>query len=71
MSENLCLACVSIDMFHLFRYVDEQSFRFNGRKGKDCDRFLNVANSVSGRRLQYKQLIGESVERKSSAKQEA
>ena len=63
---------VSVEPFHLFRYLDEQAFRFNGRKGKDRDRFLDVANSVSGRRLMYKQLIGEAdaTERKSSAGEE-
>jgi hypothetical protein len=44
--------------FHLFRYLDEQSFRFNERGGTDCDRFLNVAASVAGRRLTYKKLTG-------------
>jgi len=27
---------VSVEPFHLFRYLDEQSFRFNTRKGKDA-----------------------------------
>jgi transposase-like protein len=30
---------VSVEPFHLFRYLDEQAFRFNGRKGNDSDRF--------------------------------
>lgn len=30
---------VSVEPFHLFRYLDEQSFRFNNRKGNDSDRF--------------------------------
>jgi transposase-like protein len=49
---------VSVEPFHLFRYLDEQSFRFNKRKGKDADRFVEVAGMVTGRRLTYKELIG-------------
>lgn len=50
---------VSVEPFHLFRYLDEQAFRFNERKGDDLERFLKVAANVAGKRLEYKQLIGE------------
>jgi hypothetical protein len=30
---------VSVEPYHLFRYLDEQAFRFNEREGKDADRF--------------------------------
>jgi len=30
---------VSVEPFHLFRYLDEQAFRFNERKATDGDRF--------------------------------
>lgn len=50
---------VSVEPFHLFRYVDEQSFRFNERDGKDADRFERVARMAVGKRLTYKELIGE------------
>ncbi len=50
---------VSVEPFHLFRYLDEQSFRFNGRKGTDSDRFMAVIRSIFGRRLTYQALIGE------------
>jgi hypothetical protein len=43
---------------HLFRYLDEQSFRFNARKLTDADRFLLVCGKVSGKRMTYKQLTG-------------
>src|ERR1041385_36280 len=33
---------VSVEPFHLFRYLDEQTFRFNARKGKDADRFVKT-----------------------------
>lgn len=47
---------VSVEPFHLGRYLDEQMFRFNERKGKDADRFLKAVSGVSGKRLTYKQL---------------
>ena len=49
---------VSVEPFHLFRYLDEQSFRFNQRKGKDADRFIRTVKSVTGKRLTYEELIG-------------
>ena len=30
---------VSVEPFHLFRYLDEQAFRFNNRKLTDAERF--------------------------------
>jgi len=50
---------VSVEPFHLFRYLDEQAFRFNKRKGTDFERFVAVVSMVFGRRLEYKQLIGQ------------
>lgn len=50
---------VSVEPFHLFRYIDEQVFRFNERHLNDGGRFLKAAVSIIGRRLTYKQLIGE------------
>jgi len=49
---------VAVEPEHLFRYVDEQAFRFNNRKMKDGDRFVKVVGSVSGKRLTYKRLTG-------------
>jgi transposase-like protein len=49
---------VSVEPFHLFRYLDEQSFRFNTRKGTDADRFVKAAAALTGRRLTYDELIG-------------
>lgn len=49
---------VSVEPFHLFRYLDEQSFRFNARKGKDADRFVEAVGSITGKRLTYDELIG-------------
>lgn len=49
---------VSVEPFHLFRYLDEQAFRFNERKGKDADRFLQTVKQVAGKRLTYDKLTG-------------
>ena len=50
---------VSVEPFHLFRYVDSEAFRFNTRKLTDGERFKEVAKGISGKRLTYKALIGE------------
>lgn len=49
---------VSVEPFHLFRYVDEQAFRYNNRKAKDGDRFISVAANMEGKRVTYKKLTG-------------
>lgn len=59
---------VSVEPFHLFRYVDEQAFRFNtrldaeGEKISDGDRFTMAMKQIVGKRLTYKELIGEAEE---------
>jgi transposase-like protein len=47
---------VSVEPFHLFRYLDEQAFRFNTRKLSDAARFALTAASVFGKRLTFQQL---------------
>jgi len=50
---------VSVEPFHLFRYLDEQSFRYNNRKElDDRGRFDLVISQIVGRRLTYNDLIG-------------
>jgi transposase-like protein len=55
---------VAVEPFHLFRYVDEQAFRFNNRlnehgdKLPDYERFSRLCSQVVGRRLTYKELTG-------------
>ena len=49
---------VSVEPFHLFRYIDEQVFRFNTRKTKDVARFIDVVRSIVDKRLTYDKLIG-------------
>lgn len=55
---------ISVEPFHLFRYVDEQAFRFNTRKDEngakisDAARFAEAMSRVYGHRLTYSQLTG-------------
>lgn len=44
---------VSVNAEHLFRYLDEQSFRFNERKDNDLGRFLKAIAGIVGKRLTY------------------
>jgi len=53
---------VSVEPFHLFRYVDEQAFRYNNRNMTDIQRFVFVMRHIVGRRLTYKQLTGKTAE---------
>lgn len=47
---------ISVEPFHLFRYLDEQAFRFNNRKLSDAARFAITAASVFGKRLTWDNL---------------
>lgn len=49
---------VSVEPFHLFRYLDEQAFRFNERKATDSHRFVKATEQVTGKRLTYNELTG-------------
>jgi transposase-like protein len=56
---------VSVEPFHLFRYVDEQAFRFNNRKDadnkplKDAERFQLALSQVAGKRLTFAEVTGQ------------
>jgi len=52
---------VSVEPFHLFRYLDEQAFRFNERKDEDGDmgRFLKAIAGMIGKRLTWAKLTGQ------------
>jgi transposase-like protein len=60
---------VSVEPFHLFRYLDEQAFRYNNRKDadgeirKDADRFDQLVKQIVGKRLTYSQLTGKEAEK--------
>jgi transposase-like protein len=54
---------VSVEPFHLFRYLDEQVFRYNNRGTlkkpmTDSDRFSAVLSQVAGKRLTYAEVTG-------------
>lgn len=54
---------VSVEPFHLFRYLDEQTFRYNNRATKDnplndADRFSAVLSQVAGKCLTYAEVTG-------------
>jgi hypothetical protein len=59
---------VAVEPFHLFRYVDEQAFRFNNRKNEygyklnDAERFDLAMSQVIGKRLTYSELTGKTGE---------
>jgi transposase-like protein len=66
---NLRGTYVSVEPFHLDRYLDEQVFRFNNRGGKkpeqrvtDAQRFEKAMSMTSGKRLTYAQLTGKGVD---------
>jgi len=44
---------VSVEPFHLFRYLDGQAFRYNERKLTSAERFQKVLDSIVGKRLTY------------------
>ncbi|MBA3913620.1 MAG: IS1595 family transposase [Acidobacteriales bacterium] len=54
---------VSVEPFHLFRYLDEQMFRFNNRGDRECrvsdsDRFKLAVRQIVGKRLTFAELTG-------------
>jgi len=49
---------ISVDPFHVPRYLSEQVFRCNNRRASDGERFVAVIDSLLGKRLTYRDLIG-------------
>jgi transposase-like protein len=55
---------IAVEPFHLFRYVDEQAFRFNHRISadnkpmKDGERFEIALSHVAGKRLTFAEVTG-------------
>ena len=50
---------ISVEPFHLFRFIDERVFTFNHRDADDLGRFTTVLEAVSGRRLTWNNLTGQ------------
>ena len=54
---------VAVEPFHLFRYVDEQAFRYNNRQPMDDGhRFSFLMRKIVGKRLTYAELTGKTPE---------
>ncbi len=49
---------VSVEPFHLFRYLDEQAYRYNNRKLTDGERFSSAVKGIVGKRLTFDELTG-------------
>jgi len=51
---------VSVEPFHLFRYIDEQAFRYNTRKaeGGDWERCSELVSNIIDKRVTYAELTG-------------
>ena len=50
---------VSVEPFHLHRYIDEPAFRYNTRKNMhDSERFDLTVSQIVGKRLAYRELTG-------------
>jgi transposase-like protein len=64
---------ISVEPFHLFRYLDEQAFRYNNRKHEDgtkvsdFDRFAIAMSQIVGKRLTWKRLTGKLLESETCA----
>ena len=53
---------ISVEPFHLFRYIDEQAFRFNNRNEMtDSDRFDLAVRQIVGKRLTWAEVTGKVV----------
>ncbi len=53
---------VSVEPFHLFRYLDEQVYRFNNRRMTDAERFDLAVQGIVGKRITFDQLTGKIAE---------
>lgn len=59
---------VSVEPFHLFRYLDEQAFRYNNRKEMDdSGRFDLAVRQIVGKRLTWNEVTGKGVEKQEAS----
>jgi hypothetical protein len=59
---------ISVEPFHLDRYIDEQVFRYNNRATlgnplNDADRFSLLCSQIVGKRLTYAELTAKGAEK--------
>ena len=60
---------VAVEPFHLFRYIDEQAFRFNNPGLNDAGRFVKTLSQVTGKRLTFAEVTGRGLQaRRTSGK---
>lgn len=58
---------ISVEPFHLFRYLDEQAYRFNNRNEMDdFGRFKLACSQIVGKRLTWDSLTGKQPDRETS-----
>jgi transposase-like protein len=50
---------ISVEPFHLFRYLDERVFTFNERESTDSGRFDTLVGAITGRRLTFAEVTGQ------------
>jgi hypothetical protein len=50
----------------LFRYIDEQAYRFNNRKTDDFERFKMAVSQIVGKRITWDQLTGKQTDERPS-----
>ena len=53
---------VSVESFHLFRYLDEQTYRYNNRKLTDGERFSLAVSGIVGKRVTFDELTGKTAQ---------
>jgi transposase-like protein len=53
---------VSVEPFHLFRYLDEQAYRYNNRKMTDGERFSLAVSGIVGKRVTFDELTGKTLD---------
>jgi hypothetical protein len=54
---------ISVEPFHLFRYLDEQVYRYNNRNKKEApfnvgERFEKALSQIAGKRLTFAEVTG-------------
>jgi hypothetical protein len=65
---GLKVTYISVEPYHLFRYLDEQSYRYNNRKDEngepmnDDQRFDLAVRQIVGKRLTWDRLTGKEAE---------
>ena len=58
---------VSVEPFHLFRYLDEQAYRYNNRELTDAERFSIAVEGIVGKRVTWDRLTGKQTDPQTAA----